>query len=418
MPSDRAIQQRVRRKAQCPAVLTPRLETPLVPDDCTVWSLPVARKAIVVAGCCGMAYTQLSMSPATIAYARSLHATELHFGILGALPTGMLFLQFLAAVVANHLQYRRRLWLAVSVVQRLVLLPVALGPVLFPHVDDITWVWLLLGLTALNHGMLHFATPLWLSWMGDYLPRHGLSRFWGIRQLWMQWAGALSLLLAALFLHFGHFDIRLAFGVLVAAGAVFGLLDLLLFLKVDEPPVSPAPEPGLREVFSAPFRDRDFRSFIGFTCFWHFAAMTGAPFISLFLLKHTGLDLFRLMLLWVCSWVGGAFLSGRLGSLVEEVGNRPVLILCTAFKSINMIALVLIPRNPDQAFLLLIPVFIIDAILNAGIAIANNGFMLKNSPASNRTMFIAAGTAMAGLIGGITSIAAGAVLSAASGWQA
>lgn len=364
-----------------------------------------------------MAYTQLSMSPATIQFARSLNANSLHIGILGALPTGMLFLQFLAAIVANHLKYRRKLWLGVSVIQRLVLVPAALGPVLFPEISDVSWIWVLIALTALNHGMLHFATPLWLSWMGDYLPRNGLSSFWGVRQLWMQWTGAVSLFLAAVFLLYGGLEIRQAFSVLLGAGAVFGLLDLVLFLKVEEPPVSPAPEPRLRDVVSAPFRDRDFRSFIGFTCFWHFAAMTGAPFISLFLLQHTGLDLFRLLMLWVFSWVGGAALSSRLGQLTEEVGNRPVLIICTAFKSLNMIALCLIPRNPEVAFWIMLPVFVIDSVLNAGIAIANNGFMLKNSPTSNRTMFIAAGTAMAGMIGGLTSIAAGAVLVAGADWQ-
>jgi hypothetical protein len=62
------------------------------------------------------------------------------------------------------------------------------------------------------------------------------------------------------------------------------------------------------------------------------------------------------------------------------------------------------------AFWLLAPVFALDAFLNAGIAIANNGFLIKNSPRENRTMFVAAGTAYAGLIGGITSIAAGGIL--------
>ena len=42
---------------------------------------------------------------------------------------------------------------------------------------------------------------------------------------------------------------------------------------------------GLWEVLSGPFRHEGFRSFINFTCFWHFATMVGAPFISLFLLS-------------------------------------------------------------------------------------------------------------------------------------
>jgi Na+-transporting methylmalonyl-CoA/oxaloacetate decarboxylase gamma subunit len=82
-----------------------------------------------------------------------------------------------------------------------------------------------------------------------------------------------------------------------------------------------------------------------------------------------------------------------------------------------MIALILVPARPVVAFWILVPVFMIDAVLNAGIAIANNGFLLKNSPAENRTMFIAAGTAVAGMVGGLTSILSGGVLVLADSFQ-
>lgn len=380
-----------------------------------MWDLKTAQRAIVVAGCLSMAYTQLTMSPATIEFARSLGANGLHIGILGALPTAMLFMQFVAAAAANHLRQRRGLWLAVSIVQRLILLPIALCPLLLPDLPAIVWVWLLIGLTALNHGLLNFGTPLWLSWMGDYLPREGLSRFWGVRQFWMQWTAVVSLLAGAIWLSAGGLEITSAFGLLIVAGAVFGVADILIFLKVEEPPVRPLPSLRWRDVFSAPFRHADFRSFIAYGCFWHFAAMVGAPFISLYLFAHVGMSLFQVLMLWACSWVGGALLSARLGHIVEEFGNRPVIIAATAFKSTNMIALLLIPLDADLAFWILVPVFMLDALLNAAIAIASNGFLLKNSPPENRSMYIAAGTAIAGLVGGMTSVAAGGVLAALEG---
>jgi MFS family permease len=380
-----------------------------------MWNLKTAQRAIVVAGCFAMAYTQLTMSPATIEFARDLGASGLQFGILGALPTGMLFLQFFAAYVANHLKYRRRLWLAVCIVQRLMLLPVALGPLLFPDTPDLVWVWVLIGLTAVNHGMMHFSTPLWLSWMGDYLPRDGLSRYWGIRHLWMQWTAVASLLVAALFLLGSGLPVRTAFGVLIGLGAVFGVADILMFLKVEEPPIRPLPNAKLSAVFTGPFRHAGFRSFIAYGCFWNFAAMVGAPFISLFLLSRVGMSLFQVMLLWAGSWVGGAALAARLGQIVEEYGNRPVLIAATGFKAINMTALLLVPNDATIAFWVLIFVFMVDAVLNAAIAIASNGFMLKNSPVENRSMYIAAGTAVAGMVGGLTSVLAGGVLSLLDG---
>ena len=106
-----------------------------------MWSLKTAQRALIAAGCMAMIYTQFTMSPATIEFARSLGATGLHIGILGALPTLMLFFQFLAAIVANHLEYRRWLWLPISILQRLILVPVALVPWLLPSLSDTAWLW-------------------------------------------------------------------------------------------------------------------------------------------------------------------------------------------------------------------------------------------------------------------------------------
>jgi len=357
-----------------------------------------------------MAYTQLTMSPATIEFARKLGATGVHIGILGALPTAMLFAQFLAAVVANHLTSRRWLWFSVSLIQRLVLVPLALGPIVFPEVEPVVWIWGLIFATAVNHAMLHFCTPLWLSWMGDYLPRDGLSRFWGVRHLWMQWSAAASLLFGAVFLLKSGVAIGPAFAVMVCVGAVCGVIDLFIFLGIEEPPVPPMPKVELLEVLSAPLRNHDFRSYITYACFWNFAAMIGAPFISFYVLMYLGVDLFHMLMLWAMSWVGGAVLSSHFGNLVEKFGNRPLLILCTGFKATNMLALLLVPRDPTLAFWILVPVFMFDALLNSGIAIASNGFMLKNSPSQNRSMYIAAGTALAGMVGGLTSILAGLLL--------
>ncbi|MCA9172352.1 MAG: MFS transporter, partial [Planctomycetales bacterium] len=99
-----------------------------------MWDQPTSQRAIVIAGCLGMAYTQLTMSPATIEFARANGADGLHIGILGALPTATIFMQFVAAVLVNHLQYRRTVWFTVSIIQRLVYLPIALGPWLVKEV--------------------------------------------------------------------------------------------------------------------------------------------------------------------------------------------------------------------------------------------------------------------------------------------
>lgn len=382
-----------------------------------MWSLRAAQRGIIVAGCCGMAYTQLTLSAASIEFTRSLGGNGLHVGVLNALPTGMLFLQFLAALTANHLRYRRPLWLTCSLIQRVLYIPIMLGPWIWPQVPDSTWLWLYIGVVAVEQGLQHFGSPLWLSWMGDYLPHRGLNEYWGVRHLWMQWSAAAALCAGALMLHEFDMGVKVGFPILVLIGSVLGVTDILLFLRVEEPPVTPVPNPEIRKVLLAPFKHPGFRSFIGFMCAFQFAAMLGATFISLFLLQHVGMTLFQVLMLWTFSWIGGAITSRQLGIWAERWGNKPVLVLCTTFKSVLMISLLCIPENVTLAFWLLVPVFMFDAALNAGFLIAQNGFLLKNSPAENRTMYIASGTALAGMIGGVTSIVAGIALSSLGDWH-
>lgn len=251
--------------------------------------------------------------------------------------------------------------------------------------------------------------------MGDYLPHEGLSHYWGSRQFWMQTTAAGSLAAAAFLVLRSDLGIEAGYAVLTCVGTLCGVVDLLLFYRIDEPPVTRVPSPKLRQVLGAPFRNKDFRRYIRFMCYWNFAAMAGAPFISMYLLEEVHMDLFRVLLLWTISWVGGAMFSRTLGHWADVYGTRPVLVICVATKSANMLALLLTPHDPDVAFWVLAPFFMLDAAQNAGILIANNGFMIKHSPTENRTMYIAATQALAGIVGGLTSIAAGGIMTVLAG---
>ena len=376
-----------------------------------MWTLPVAQRVIILAGCLGMAYTQLTTSAAAVQFCRALGGGGLHVGLLGAIPSATLFMQFLAAHAANRVKYRRPLWFWACIVQRLCYLPVAFGPWVFPESPRMLWLWAFLLISVCEQSLLNFGTPLWLSWMGDYLPKSGLSEYWGVRHRFMQWSAALCLLACTLFFAQDEANILVGFAVMIGASSLLGVTDILMFRKVDEPPVTPAREAGVWKSLAAPFRHGGFRRYIGFMSYWNLAAMIGAPFISLFLLDYIGLKLYQVLFLWTTAAVGGAISSRWLGRLAERYGNRPVLILSILVKPINMLTFLACPHDPDAAMWMLVPLFMLDAVLNVSILICNNGFLLKNSPVENRTMYIAAGTAVAGLVGGATSVVCGQILS-------
>jgi len=380
-----------------------------------VWSLRQAQVAIIVAGCLGMAYTQLTTSAVVIQFARSLGATGVHVGILGALPTGMLFMQFVAAFVANKLTYRRPLWAAANIIQRLSYLPIALGAWFFPEVPSTVWLWSFLAVAAIEQGLGHFGTPLWMSWMGDYLPHQGLNEYWGVRHRWCQYSAAACMLGCMLFFWSGSAGMIAAFAAIMTFASIVGVIDIALFKKVYEPPVTPSKAIGFWDSFLAPLKLKSFRTYIQFMSYWHVASMVGAPFISLYLLEYVGMQLWQVLALWTVAWIGGAVFSQLLGKQAELHGNKAVLKICVALKPINMLCLMFAPRDPQLAFWALLPMFMLDAALNAGFLITNNGFLLKHSPTENRTMYVAAGTAIAGMVGGVTAIISGFALTAMEG---
>jgi MFS family permease len=381
-----------------------------------VWPLRKAQTAIIIAGCLGTAFLQIVTSAAAVQYTRALGGTGLHVGVFNALPTGMLFMQLLAGLAANRLRYRRPLWFGLSLIQRTLLVPVALAPVFWPDAFHTSWVWVFLAANIALHGLAQFGSPLWMSWMGDYLPREGLSDFWGIRQRWMNWTISASLATCALYVLFSGLTIQQSYTHLCVLASIVGVIDLCLFLKVEEPPVNRAAQAGWKQVLLEPFKNSAFKSFIKYACMWHFAAMIGAPFISLYLLQHIGMSLFQVLMLWSVSAIGGALTAASLGRFAERHGNKPLLTYCTLFKPLNMIVLLLAPRDPNMAFLFLAPAFMVDHALNIGIQIGQEGFLLKQSPSRNRAMFIASGMALAGLVGCVTSVGCGAVLSSLQGW--
>ncbi len=206
-----------------------------------------------------------------------------------------------------------------------------------------------------------------------------------------------------------------AFAVIMSSASILGVADILMFRKVDEPPVTPSKVTGFWASFLAPMQNTSFRSYIGFMSYWHVASMVGSPFISVYLLQYVGMALWQVLALWTVAWVGGAVFSQVLGRSAELHGNKAVLQVCVMLKPINMFCLMLAPRDATLAFWTLLPMFVLDAALNAGILIANNGFLLKNSPTENRTMFVASGTAIAGIVGGITAIISGFALTQMEG---
>ena len=372
---------------------------------------PLSRhlRLITAAGSLAMFYISCTTCPLATEFFRDLGARKFHFGLLAGLPLCMLFMQFLGAFLANRLKHRKPVFMTMLIICRLLYIPMAFLPMLLPDLSIEAKLAIMIGLLAVSRALANLSVPLWFSWVGDLVPRRILNRYWGVRQSFMTLMWTLTYLAIGIYT-FCQPDIpaRLAYPIIATIGVAAGVVDICLFAWVKEPENAIVQGRAPLEVLLEPLRHRDYRTLVIFSCSMFAAQMIAAGFMQLYALEVLGLTVWQLTLVWCGVGLGGALVYRAWGRMADRFGHRPILILCTSLKSV--VTLVFLLVTPRFAVYVLAATFFFDSLLNAGKAIAANGFMLKTAPRENRSMFIAAGTALAGLAGGLSAILGGRIL--------
>jgi len=373
-------------------------------------SLRRSMRLITAAGSLAMVYYGIVVSPARVAYFRSLGATEFHFGLIGAIPMVMLAMQFVGALAASRVRHRRWLWIAMCGTHRFFYAGMVCLPLLLPATDKRVLLGISIGILVMDAMLAQFCVPIWFSWMGDLLPRKTLNTFWGHRHRWMMLLKTVTCLGVAYVFRSDAVDIQLTFRAVVFFGCLLGVLDIALFIWVDEVPQDPEKNGGVLAGFLAPWRHRAFRSFLLYRCAQAFAIMFSAAFMPLYAMKELGVSVSSATLIWAVLGIAPIFVSKAWGRFADGHGYKPILTVCACWKPIA--PMVFFFLTPWGALYLLPVYFLADAVVNTGMQLAANGYMLTESPREHRSMFVASVMAAAGMVGGVAAFAGGWALEA------
>ena len=368
---------------------------------------------MTLGGALFMVYLTGTTCPLLTEYFLSLGATEWHFGLLVGLPNAVLGFQLLGAYGANHIRHRKPVFMVCMILGRLLVVPVILLPMFWRPADAASLVLVLVLVLVAGSALNHVGSPLWFAWMADLVPRRVLNHYWGVKQRWMQFSWAFSFLAVTAFSYMTTLPVGPAFAVVASVAVAAGVTDILLFLRVEEPPNTLHRTGRLVEVLLEPFRDRTYRTFVWFWAAWMASLLCAAAFMQVYVLKVLKMPVWQATLIWCVLGVSTAVASPGWGRLADRHGHRPVLLTCIAFKPWVALAFALI--TPRTAVWVLPLVFLVDGVWNAGMGVGFNGYMLKMSPRRNRSMFIATIVALSGLAGGLASMLAGRVLEALNG---
>lgn len=371
-------------------------------------NLAQSLRRITFCGCLALIFIAVTGCPAQTEFFRRIGATEFHFGLLAGIPMVMLSLQFFAAIASNHLNRRKPAFVWLMVVARFLYLPVAFLPLWFPSISGERMMMILIMFIAGRNLLLNMAAPLWNSWMADLIPHRILNRYWGNRQrvTLMCWTAAGLVIMG--FTQFVDMDILVSFPILASIGIAAGMIDIILFRAVMEPPNVTVPEQSVLTLLLSPFRHNEYKTFVFFHCAWTAAVMFAAAFMQLYLLKKLNVTVPQATVLWCLSGLGSAISAPYWGKLADKHGHRPIMIICTLFKPIVVFAFLFI--TPATALIILPGILFVDGMWNAGNVVACNGYMMKTAPRENRSMYCAAISGLAGICGGLSAIGAGALL--------
>ena len=316
----------------------------------------------------------------------TLGAPTFLIGLLGVLPALATLVQPLGSYAVERATRRKRTFLALGSIHRLLWIPLAIVPLVLDAPEQAIAVCLLI--LGVSYLLGSFAGPFWVTWVGDLVPERIRGVYFGRRAMLGRISGALAVLLAGLYLAKAPPLSKLA--IVLVAASLAGFFDIFLHKWVPETPVHrrPGPPVNILQMLFEPAKDRSFRAFMVFSAILSSGvAVTGAYF-NLYLLRELSLSYLQIALfMTVLQALTFILFSELFGLCADQFGNKPVLIVCSI--AVTFMPLLLVFCGPQSYFLLAL-VGIIGGASWAGVNLATLNMQLGLAPADKRHSYIGA----------------------------
>ena len=351
------------------------------------------------------------------AFALILGATNVHIGIMTALPFIVQPLQILAVIMIERIRMRKIVAVTAYFIAYATWIPIALIPFVInlPNPGAVT---VLLFFIAVRGAATAFVTPSWNGWLRDIVPSDIMGSFFAGRLRVATIAAAISAMAAALYIDWwkgyaADSDVIFGYSYAILFGSIilgFGAVQFMARMPEPEMPRLDGPPQSILRTLGAPFRDKEFRALINFMFMWNFVAYLAVPFFSVYMLVRLELPLSLVVALGVLSQVANVLFLRVWGTLVDQYGSKVVLSLSSSlyFLVIFGWTFTTLPDKYTLTASLLVILHILIGIASAGINIASTTIRMKMSPPAQSTAYLT-GVSLASSIGaGISPLLGGA----------
>ncbi|MBB6481686.1 MFS transporter [Spirochaeta isovalerica] len=336
-------------------------------------------------------------------------ATSAQLGLLVSLIQLSAVFHLLAIVVYGSLQTRKTYFIIMHLIHRVFALILALVAYMAGRNGvQSSYITLIIFSVSLSWVFSNSSAAGWWSWMADLIPERMRGTFFGRRSSIMQivniiWFMGVSILLDTL----TSFNIFNVYASIFLIGAAAGILDIVLFIFVPEPPSADTEKFNMKDFFE-PLGNRNFLLSAVASGLGVFAINVFAPFTSPYITSPDAVGAPN-------TWLGIMFVISQMmwiltvpfwGIVMDRFGRKPVVMMgCLVFTG-YLGYLFLGPEN----YIFLLPVIALAVGLFApafweGI----NQLMLSLTPTKNRTAYVSWNFAIIGLVSSGGAILGGTI---------
>ncbi|MDO9578497.1 MAG: MFS transporter [Candidatus Cloacimonadales bacterium] len=283
-----------------------------------------------------------------------LGASPLHFSLLSAFAQFSAVFRPLGVAITHRLTQRKRTTIIVAGIGRFLTL--FIGFSLLFH-DPVNGIWFILILFLVSQGIQSIAGNIWIAWISDIIPTRIRGRFFSKRNQILLLVGLIVAYIVSFHVDlfeknetsFKQLYLKLIglqdyfllqnqakfLGGLFVAASLIGLFGLYFLNKQPEKSKYLKSSDSLRKIYSAPFRDKNFRLLLLFGVWWMMAVGIGSAFWGPFMLKKLNMSMFEIQIYGSLSTFAALLSYTFWGKFIDRFGNKTTMMICVFLGGVN-----------------------------------------------------------------------------------
>ena len=329
-------------------------------------------------------------------FMKKLGVGDFVYSVILALPVLGAVSQIFGSYFLETTGKRRIMFLASGCIHRVLWIPIALIPLFMNSHAHIAMIWIITIMITISSIASSVNGVSFTSWMGQLVPTNIIGRFFGVRTLVFTISGAIAAIVIGIVVD--RVKGISGFSIVFAVGAVFGLVDILIFIFIKHPPMkSSVTKPSLKTIITEPFKNSNYLKFVVFATAFSFGVNFAGPFFNVYMIEVLTMNYFIINISTQVMASIATILCVRIwGNWADHYGNKPVIFISSILIIITPIVWVFAtPTNYIMVFV---------ANILAGIGWSGYNLALFNqsvwlAPEKNRSAYTACFTLMTSTIG-------------------